>query len=333
MDTNPVGTEGGESENTRKAVEDAIETLPTLSKGLDVNVKFGGVNEFEFDRNIAVFDILDVNLYHGWVVDPLDDVFGPLRALAYNALVERVVMYDAKFGTDESALATAFDNPELKKIVVEGELAKTFLNTTASQLTYTGLAKLHEVVKERELCVFFRNNHFSTMFKNNGQLYLLCTDSGFKARSAVAWERLSDINGDTELCSPSFGDPNAYLSPEDIYAFSSDPSSDAMLARQLHMEEEQRAAHAVSGQQQNAQSLQDIDLPVAAPVATWDNKAKRASAKQKQPVVTTISDDAALARQLQLEEEQLARIHNDPNQTRPKAPNSPKGLMSQCVIS
>jgi hypothetical protein len=34
-------------------------------------------------------------------------------------------------------------------------------------------------VRERELVVFFRNNHFSTVFKLHGALFLLVTDQGY----------------------------------------------------------------------------------------------------------------------------------------------------------
>jgi hypothetical protein len=33
-------------------------------------------------------------------------------------------------------------------------------------------------MKERQLCIFFRNNHFATAFRYNHELYLLATDLG-----------------------------------------------------------------------------------------------------------------------------------------------------------
>ncbi|BBH03283.1 Protein of unknown function D [Prunus dulcis] len=54
-----------------------------------------------------------------------------------------------------------------------------------------------EGLKERELCVFFRNNHFSTMFKFNGELYLLATDQGYINQPDLVWEKLNEVNGDT----------------------------------------------------------------------------------------------------------------------------------------
>ena len=56
------------------------------------------------------------------------------------------------------------------------------------------VAKLHRVTPERQLFVFFRNNHFSTLLKKNGELYLLVTDMGYLRESAVVWERLIEVS-------------------------------------------------------------------------------------------------------------------------------------------
>lgn len=46
--------------------------------------------------------------------------------------------------------------------------------------------------------VFFRNNHFNSLFKHeDGALYLLVTDQGYLREGGVIWERLSGIDGDT----------------------------------------------------------------------------------------------------------------------------------------
>ena len=49
---------------------------------------------------------------------------------------------------------------------VSGLVAEQFLECTATQLSYHGLCELNTKVKEGELSVFFRNNHFSTMIKH-----------------------------------------------------------------------------------------------------------------------------------------------------------------------
>lgn len=58
-----------------------------------------------------------------------------------------------------------FFNPACVFSLVPGIVAEQFLNSTATQLTYHGLCELTSTVQEGELCVFFRNNHFSTMIK------------------------------------------------------------------------------------------------------------------------------------------------------------------------
>lgn len=51
-------------------MSDAMAVLPKLSTGLDVNVRFTGVSDFEYTPECIAFDLLDIPLYHGWLVDP-----------------------------------------------------------------------------------------------------------------------------------------------------------------------------------------------------------------------------------------------------------------------
>jgi hypothetical protein len=48
---------------------------------------------------------------------------------------------------------------------VQALVAQQFLEESASQLTYHGLCELNAKMKDGELAVFFRNNHFSTIYK------------------------------------------------------------------------------------------------------------------------------------------------------------------------
>lgn len=51
-------------------INDTMTVLPKLSTGLDVNVRFTGVSDFEYTPECIVFDLLNIPLYHGWLVDP-----------------------------------------------------------------------------------------------------------------------------------------------------------------------------------------------------------------------------------------------------------------------
>ena len=52
--------------------------------------------------------------------------------------------------------------------------------------------------------VFFRNNHFNTLFKYESHLYLLLTDIGYEHQGGYVWERLTEIDGDTMCCGSDF---------------------------------------------------------------------------------------------------------------------------------
>ena len=86
----------------------------------------------------------------------------------------------------------------------EAILMQDWLATSANQLTYYGLEQLHRSLNESEMVVFFRNNHFSTMTKHAGELYLLATDIGFLQERDIVWERLNQVDGDSTLCDGLF---------------------------------------------------------------------------------------------------------------------------------
>ncbi|XP_063172839.1 ubiquitin carboxyl-terminal hydrolase MINDY-1 [Candoia aspera] len=176
--------------NFQQNVNDAMMVLPKLSTGLDVNVRFTGVSDFEYTPECIVFDLLNVPLYHGWLVDPqTPGVARAVGKLSYNQLVEKII--SCKHSSDPNS-------------VTDGLIAEQFLESTASQLTYHGLCELTSTVTEGELSVFFRNNHFSTMIKHKSHLYLLVTDQGFLNEDQVTWESLHNVDGDSCFCDAEF---------------------------------------------------------------------------------------------------------------------------------
>ena len=70
-------------------------------------------------------------------------------------------------------------------------------------MTYIGLYELHQKLRENQLCVIFRNNHFATLFKYKNQLFTLITDSGF-LHEPIVWEKLNEVDNDTEFCDVEF---------------------------------------------------------------------------------------------------------------------------------
>nr|XP_006211038.2 ubiquitin carboxyl-terminal hydrolase MINDY-2 [Vicugna pacos] len=242
LDTKPKEISEIQRLNYEQNMSDAMAVLHKLQTGLDVNVKFTGVRVFEYTPECIVFDLLDIPLYHGWLVDPqIDDIVKAVGNCSYNQLVEKIISCKQS------------DNSEL---VSEGFVAEQFLNNTATQLTYHGLCELTSTVQEGELCVFFRNNHFSTMTKYKGLLYLLVTDQGFLTEEKVVWESLHNVDGDGNFCDSEFH-LRPPSDPETVYRGQQDQiDQDYLMALSLQQEQQ---SHELNWEQ-IPEGISDLEL-------------------------------------------------------------------------
>ena len=266
-------------------LNEVLSLLPNLQHGMDVNPKFtSGPNGVEYTNNLAAFDLLGVELVHGWLLDKQDvETMSVVEEKTYNELIELVISgNEARDEVDilEKELSlmmekrlddqSRFDNTEdcspkddtntadesiqsqtkptteeddstqqqkeppteeeepdqtasLEKDIIEtrekitnlslqitrAEVANAFLTSSGHQLTYHGLEQLHNHLGKDTLCVFFRNNHFATLTKHNGILYLLVTDLGYANTPEIVWEKLDNIDGNTEHVNEFFVKPKA----------------------------------------------------------------------------------------------------------------------------
>ena len=130
------------------------------------------------------------------------------------------------------------------ELMTSALVVKEFLEATSSQLTYYGVSSLHEGLDEGQLAVFFRNNHFSTLLKHEGRLFVLVTDQGYQNETDIVWETLAAVDNDSEFVGWNFGT----FSPHVETGFSDgfvDPTvaqadADFQLAQQLQAEEDAR---------------------------------------------------------------------------------------------
>eukprot|EP00062_Callorhinchus_milii_P002299 gi/632938352/ref/XP_007904636.1/ PREDICTED: protein FAM63B isoform X2 [Callorhinchus milii] len=287
LDAKPKEITDAQRLNYEQNMSDAMAILHKLQTGLDVNVKFTGVRVFEYTPECIVFDLLDIALYHGWLVDPQNaDIAKAVGMCSYNQLVEKIIFCKQS------------ENSEL---VSEAFVAEQFLNSTATQLTYHGLCELMSGVQEGELCVFFRNNHFSTMTKHKDQLYLLVTDQGFLTEEKVVWESLHNVDGDGNFCDSEFhlrppSDPEAgYKGQQDQIDQQEQQSqdmsweqipegiSDLELAKKLQEEEDRRASQFYQEQEQaaSAQTQQGQQSQAAAAATTTGRQPGSSERKQR----------------------------------------------------
>ena len=112
LDANPL-PDGGHLElraNLQRNLTDGMALFPKLNRGLDVNVRFGkfeweGLTPgFEYSEDLVIFDLLNVRLLHGWLVDPQDgETARVVSHLSYNQCVEKACATPpSSFGPTES---------------------------------------------------------------------------------------------------------------------------------------------------------------------------------------------------------------------------------------
>lgn len=160
MDCVPDDIRNDESamSNLEHNINDAMEILPKLKTGLDVNIRFTGITDFEYTPECIIFDLLRIPLYHGWLIDPsLKELQNAIGGQSYNQLVDTIITHETC--AEPESLARMY-------------LAEEFLERTASQLTSYGLTELKSKIKDNEIGILFRNNHFLTLLKRDVSISL-----------------------------------------------------------------------------------------------------------------------------------------------------------------
>jgi len=448
-------------------IEELMEILPSLQYGMDINPKFMlGPEGYEYTKNLIAFDLMGVDLVHGWLLDPKDKTAEIIGKKTYNELIEIVVKgkdvedeinkvqgtiqknkesldnfergksteesekieqkneknketlennteneedeesdwvqvdeeneklensnvesktadgdkksvesnedleknnedskavdNDGKINHEEDALDTLRKEIvdleqkclELQDLATKGQVVNLFLSETGHQLTRYGLEKLHEHVQELGVCVFFRNNHFSTMTMFEGQLFLLVTDLGYANVDEVVWEKLDAIDGNTDYFNAFFFkpepreddfilDPGSSLSPEHMMAQRDQSEIDYQLALSISerdntgQETEEvldlQTAKQLSLQEwnQNASSSQQVESNAGDAVSqNISEERDRQYALSLQSSYEGMAASERLAHQLQEEEKRMrqARMANLRRKNQSKSESS-------CIIS
>ena len=234
-----------------------------------------------------------------------------------SSIVAELVDRASSSALDESPIDTsATQQDNLATIVAEKLALHEFLDSSASQSTRGGLRSALGSIKERELVVFFRNNHFSTAFSLNGVLYNLVTDQGYLGEPDVVWEVLAvgaDQGADTAV-PPEGSFVNAAFTAfkphEDPGALGTGTDEDAQMAAALLASVKDTGAQGSSAAASSAAALPGDFLrapigPVASQTAPRSNPVSNPTPSRA--MEHTDDADYALAMQLQAEYEEEAR--------------------------
>ncbi|XP_065844922.1 ubiquitin carboxyl-terminal hydrolase MINDY-1-like isoform X2 [Oscarella lobularis] len=303
-----------------KNCDDAMGVFDKLHTGLDINVKFSGIRDFEFTQECILFDLLDIRLYHGWLPDPQDTQIYPIVCnLSYNQLVEKIIA-----GQQSEAQQLSQSPGTATQTMTHAILCQEFYTSSQAQLTYHGLSELASHVDDKELCVFFRNNHFSTLHKEKGHLYLLVTDQGYLNEPSIVWEVLSNIEGDTDFVDEKFQTSTCHTSAQSYDRREEIPDGREATDYQGMSQEDQDLLIAMQ-LQENEQVPQPthVDLPMG-----HDTSRDHELARQLQREFD--EQEQAAARQQQRTPPQQRREEEEPRQER--RPQAPSSKDSSCII-
>jgi len=243
--SNDTNNNSNDNDNNSECnFQDVLDIIPTLKKGLDINVKFDSVLSFEPSPAFTVFKYFNIKLVHGWTVDPEDKETYKIIVKEcgnYNKVVEKIIESDSannsrnNLNASQDSLNTKNKKEELYHT---GMVCKNFIESNASQLTYHGLTSIPEVLNVDEPTAFFRNNHFLTLIKTkDNNMYTLVTDQGFVNEKRIVWESLSTIDGDSIFVDGLFRKYNE-RSNNDLVRNS--PSEDLDYAIALSLQEDEQ---------------------------------------------------------------------------------------------
>ncbi|KAI0112014.1 hypothetical protein GGR51DRAFT_52794 [Nemania sp. FL0031] len=153
---------------------------------------------FENTRDMELYATFKIPLIHGWLPPRSDTVYDALksRALSYDD-AQNLLFHEEELEDKLSNSQTGLTEEE-QQLYQDLIIIKTFLSTTATQLTPSGLDIITKSIKPGEVSILFRNDHFSTLYRHPQtlQLFTLVTDAGYFTHDEVVWESLADVRGE-----------------------------------------------------------------------------------------------------------------------------------------
>mmetsp|Transcript_8438 Transcript_8438/g.21044 ORF Transcript_8438/g.21044 Transcript_8438/m.21044 type:complete len:620 (-) Transcript_8438:1293-3152(-) len=322
-------------------IQEVLQIFPTLQYGMDVNPRFNsGPTGMEYTKELNAFDLLHIELVHGWLLDPTsphdETILEIIGNSSYNELINHVITgNDAMTALEQNPDRFAPDHDDLQTKATKGSVIRSFLDSSGHQLTQYGLQVLHEYVREGDMKIFFRNNHFNTLTKHSdGHLYLLVTDIGFADLPSVVFERIDVIDGDTEYVTGNFQVPKSMpntastaATGEQLLASNPQSQADYQLALQLSQENGQVQQQQLQPQQQSQQQSSTL----ASTASTWASFLQPAPPKSPPVAAPSQGDgghlDSDLEKALQaslLDQQNIYEHHLQPQQSMPTAVSQPQ---------
>ncbi|KAI1132184.1 hypothetical protein F5Y10DRAFT_6867 [Nemania abortiva] len=166
------------------------------SASFDSNADIPGT--FEDTRDMKLYATFRIPLIHGWLPPRSDTVYDALKSRASSYDDAQNLLFHEEELEDKLSNSQTGLTEEEQQLYQDLIIIKTFLSTTATQLTPSGLDVITKSIKPGEVSILFRNDHFSTLYRHPQtlQLFTLVTDAGYFTHDEVVWESLADVRGE-----------------------------------------------------------------------------------------------------------------------------------------
>ena len=150
---------------------------------------------FEETKEMRLYSTFNVPLIHGWTApadSPAYEAF--LRSAQTFEDAQNIQFLEAEL---EDKLRSEGLPPQEQQTLQDIQTIKSFLDTWPTQLTDFGLQTIAESMGPGQFAILFRNDHFSTIYKEptHGALMTLVTDAGYSTHDEIVWESLVDVTG------------------------------------------------------------------------------------------------------------------------------------------
>jgi len=160
---------------------------------------------FEETKEMRLYSTFSIPLIHGWVPQQDSSAYEAFERSAQSFEDAQNIQF-VEFELEDKLRAEGLSDQE-QLTLQDIQTIKSFLTNWPTQLTDYGLQTISRTLKPGQIAILFRNDHFSTVYKEPtfGGLMTLVTDAGYGSHDEIVWESLVDVNGAaSELFSGDF---------------------------------------------------------------------------------------------------------------------------------
>ncbi|KAJ5114195.1 hypothetical protein N7456_002729 [Penicillium angulare] len=183
-------------------IEALSQFLTILHTGMNVNPRLtletvDSLGSFLQTPDLQLYSTFGIPLIHGWLApwpSPAHDAM--TRVAQFHEDIQLLHFRKQEF--EDQVMRDKPLSPEEEQKMADIQTIQYFVDVeNKTQLSPFGLTQLSTKLDPGSVSIFFRNDHFSTLYKHpqSHQLYTLVTDAGYAGHAEVVWESLVDVTG------------------------------------------------------------------------------------------------------------------------------------------